>query len=104
MKLRLVLWRGPWRRRPSLGGGRGWKWGGGFGFLAVAGWELVEEEAVAGDEGGLVFGGPCAGVGKAGGVLDAEAHFVEGVGSEVAGFGEAFFLVLGGFVLGIAAI
>ena len=30
--------------------------------------ELVEEEAVAGDEGGLVFGGPCGGVGEAGGV------------------------------------
>ena len=65
---------------------------------------LVEEEAGAGDEGGLVFGGPCGGVGEAGGVLDAEAHFVEGVGGEVARFGEAFFLVLGGFVFGIAAV
>jgi len=38
-------------------------------FLRVSrgrGVELVEEEAVAGDEGGLVFGGPCGGVGKAG--------------------------------------
>ncbi len=43
-------------------------------------------------------------MGEAGGVLDAEAHSVEGVGGEVAGFGEAFFLVLGGFVLGIAAV
>jgi hypothetical protein len=66
--------------------------------------ELVEEEAVAGDEDGLVFGGFTGGVGEAGGVLDGEALFVEGVGGEVAALGEAFFLVFGGFVLGIAAV
>jgi hypothetical protein len=41
---------------------------------------------------------------EAGGVLDAEAHFVECVGGEVAALGEASFVVLGGFVLGVAAI
>ena len=78
--------------------------GGVFWFLTAAWGELVEEEAVAGDEDGWVFGGLGGGVGEAGGVLDAEAHFVEGVGGEVAALGEAFFLVLGGFVLGIAAV
>lgn len=92
--------------RPSLWGkqGRSWRWGGVFWFLTAAWGELVEEEAVAGDEGGLVFGGLGGGVGEAGGVLGAEAHFVEGVSGEVAALGEAFFLVLGGFVLGIAAV
>jgi hypothetical protein len=35
------------------------------------------EKAVAGDEGGFVFDGLGAGVGEAGGVLDALAHFDE---------------------------
>lgn len=43
-------------------------------------------------------------MGEAGGVLDAEGHFVEGVGGDVAAFGEAFLFVFGGLVLGIAAV
>ncbi len=82
-------------------------WGGGGLFTgtgSAAGWELVEEVAVAGDEDGCVFGGLGGGIGEAGGVLDALAHFVEGVGGEVAGLGEAFLFVLGAFVLGIAVV
>lgn len=88
--------------RLSLCGG----WGGGFffGFGCAAWREFFEEEAVAGDEGGFVFGGLGGGVGEAGGVLDAQAHFVEGVGGEVAALGKTFLFVLGGFVLGIAAV
>ena len=36
--------------------------------------------------------------------MNALAHFVEGVGGEGAAFGEALFLVLGGFVLGVAVV
>lgn len=96
--------RGLWRQecRHSLWGGRG------DGLVTGAGaapWrELVEEEAVAGDEGGFVFGGFVGRIGEAGGVLGAEAHFVERVGGEVAALGEAFLFVLGGFVLGVAAV
>ena len=93
-----------WRQecRHSLWGGRG---GGLVPRAGAAAWgELVEEEAVAGDEDGFVFGGFVRGVGEAGGVLGAEAHFVEGVGGEVAAFGEAFLFVFGGFVLGVAAV
>ena len=78
--------------------------GGVFWFLAAARRELVEEEAVAGDEEGWVSGGFAGGVSEAGCVLDAEAHFVEGVSGEVTALGETFFLVLGGFVLGVAAV
>jgi hypothetical protein len=93
-------------------------WRGGVGFLAVAGWKLVEEEAVAGDEGGFVFGGTCGGVGEVGGVLDAEAHFrkgevgtAAGTGDEALHLGEGFDLLLShlpdfanGTALGDAAI
>jgi len=90
------------RIRPSLWGGRGdWL----IPRTRSAAWgELVEEEAVAGDEDGFVFGGLGGGASEAGGVLDAEAHCVESAGGEIAAFGEAFLLVFGGFVFGIAVV
>ncbi len=36
--------------------------------------------------------------------MDGEAHFVESVGGEVAGFGVALLLVFGFLVLGVAAV
>lgn len=53
--------------RPSLQSGWGRRWSGGFWLLAVAGWELVEEVAIAGDEGGT-----------AAGTGDEALHFGEG--------------------------
>jgi len=98
----LIRKRGDRNAATPLRGGRGGRFIRGAGSAAWG--ELVEEVAVAGDEDGFVSGGLVRGIGEAGGVLDAEALFVEGVGGEVAAFGEAFFVVLGGFVLGIAAV
>ena len=53
---------------------------------------------MAGFDDGFVLVGKSAGVGEAGGVLEGEAAFVEGVGGEVARGGETLLFVFRGFL------